>query len=140
MHTEIQNALLGAMIGLVRAVSKNGKTENTDKLLASGIEAIRAGKETSALCEAIREEKFMVVPNCRYCAMPCGSTADADMESIWNAREAVFEAKEANLECLLRSEWSAEREDKLYFLHKGLFILGEDESPEGLLSVLEEMK
>ncbi len=140
MHTELQNALLGAMIGLVRAVSKNGKTENTDKLLANGIEAIRVGKETSALCEAVREEKFMVVPNCRYCAMPCGSTADADMESIWNAREAVLTAKEALLECLLKSDWDSEQEEELYFLHKGLFVLGEDETTEVIWSVLEEMK
>lgn len=139
MQNEKQNALLGAMIGLIRAASKNGKSKNTDMRLLEGIHALKTGGETDALTDAIREEKFRVVPNCRYCAMPCGSTADADMESVWNAREAVTKAKKAILDAVLGMDWSMEDEAKLYFLHKGLFMLGEDETPDVLQAVLREL-
>ena len=140
MLNKKQNELLGAMIGLIRAASKNGKNTNTDKLLLEGVCALRKAGETDALIDAIREEKFTIVPNCRYCAMPCGSTADADMEIVWNAREAVASVKREIFRVILDTEWNAAAEDKLYFLHKGLFVLGEDETPEALQQVLHELQ
>ncbi len=134
-----QNELLGAMIGLVRAASKNGKTENTDKYLLEGVAALRTGTETDELIEKIREEKFIAAPNCRYCAMPCGSTADADLETAWKAREAVVSVKRKILDCLLHTVWDIEDEAVIYFLHKGLFVLGEDEMPEALEAVYREL-
>lgn len=139
MHTDKQNNLLGAMIGLVRAASKNGSTLSTDSLLLKGIKALREAQETDALCEAIREEKFTVVPNCRYCAMPCGSTSDADMKSVWNAREEVVTVKEAIFAHLMEYVWDESKEFELYYLHKGLFVLGEDDTPEVLKAVLDEL-
>ena len=87
-----QNELLGAMIGVVRATEKNGKTEATDALL---LECFRAwNNEDAALSEMvsrIRGEKAKIAPACAYCAMPCGSTADADMEAMWQIETEVKE-------------------------------------------------
>ena len=127
MLNKKQNALLGAMIGLIRAASKNGKNTNTDKLLLEGVCALRKAGETNALIDAIREEKFTIVPNCRYCAMPCGSTADADMEAMWQigteVKEEIFRIL---FEAAPKLQADAD-ENLLYLLHMGLFFLGEDQ-------------
>ncbi|MBQ2668540.1 MAG: hypothetical protein IJF56_07955 [Clostridia bacterium] len=122
-----QNELLGAMIGLVRAAEKNGKTKDTDALLLESLCVWDA--DENVILEAtgkIRREKANVAPACAYCAMPCGSTADADMEAMWKMETT---AKEEIFRILFKAVPKLQAQpDKelLYLFHMGLFFLGAD--------------
>ena len=100
-RTAQADRLLGALIGLARAVSKQGKTPDTDGVLLSGLQALnsRAAEPTlRAETDKAHAEKDRIAPECALCAMPCGSTADGDMQAVWNAREPVREKKAALLQ------------------------------------------
>ena len=100
-HTAQADLLLGALIGLARAVSKQGKTPDTDGVLLSGLQALnsRAAEPTlRAETDKTHAEKDRIAPECALCAMPCGSTADGDMQAVWNAREPVRAKKAALLQ------------------------------------------
>ena len=65
--------LLGALIGLARAVSKQGKTPDTDGVLLSGLQAVnsRAAEPTlRAETDKTHAEKDRIAPECALCAMP----------------------------------------------------------------------
>ena len=72
--------------------------------------------------------------------MPCGSTADADMEVVWNARDAILEVKKKIYAVLLNTVGEEKSEEVLLCLYKGIFMLGEDETPEVLQTVLVELE
>lgn len=92
------DALLSALVGLVRAASKQGKTPETDAALLRGLCALGAPEaEQRAAAEAAHAEKNRIVPDCARCAMPCGSTADGDMQAAWSAQEPVRAEKAALL-------------------------------------------
>lgn len=143
------DALLGALVGVVRAEQKNAKTAETDKVLLEGFAALE--KEDEAALEVMLErahaEKNRIAPDCAFCAMPCGSTSDLDFRTVRNAREAVWEKKFAIVERLIqiapgmreKLESGALSEDELFAFHKAVFALGEDWSPEELLETLEAL-
>ena len=54
MLNETQNALLGAMIGLVRAEEKNGKTDETDRLLLGGCASVQNDAVTETLLRRVQ--------------------------------------------------------------------------------------
>ena len=72
--------VLSALIGLCGAVSNNGKTENTDRVV---LEAILSQEPEKAV-RRIHEEKYKISPDCASCPTPCGNTSDGDL-SRWNA-------------------------------------------------------
>ena len=138
---KLQYELLGAMIGVVRAAEKNGKTEATDALL---LECLRAWNqedaELSEMVSRIRGEKAKIAPACAYCAMPCGSTADADMETMW---QTETEQKEEIFRILFEAaqKLHAETEDRLlYLFHMGLFFLGEDQEEAVFKQVVADLQ
>ena len=82
--------ILSALIGLCGAVSNNGKTENTDRVV---LEAILS-KEPEDAVRRIHEEKYRISPDCASCPAPCGNTSDGDL-SRWNeAPEHIRRLKE----------------------------------------------
>ena len=82
--------ILSALIGLCGAVSNNGKTENTDRVV---LEAILS-KEPEDAVRRIHEEKYKISPDCASCPAPCGNTSDGDL-SRWNeAPEHIRRLKE----------------------------------------------
>ena len=82
--------VLSALIGLCGAVSNNGKTENTDRVV---LEAILSQEPEKAV-QRIHEEKYRISPDCASCPAPCGNTSDGDL-SRWNeAPESVRKQKE----------------------------------------------
>ena len=139
--------LLGAMIGLVRAAEKNGKTEDTDRVLLEGLRTIRHGGEAEPLLSRVREEKAKAAPNCAHCAMPCGSTADADMEALEAADARCAVIRYRILSELLRAadrllpavKAGIDDPEAMYLLHKGLFYVGEDADEMTLRAVHEEV-
>ena len=82
--------VLSALIGLCGAVSNNGKTENTDRVV---LEAILSQEPEKAV-RRIHEEKYKISPDCASCPTPCGNTSDGDL-SRWNeAPEHIRRLKE----------------------------------------------
>ena len=145
MFSQKQNALLGAMIGLVRAADKNGKSGDSDALLLLGVRVLRDGGDLDAVTQRVREEKAKIAPGCALCATPCGSTADADMGVVWqgNAQAAALK-KEILQQVFVLAEMlesgARTEEQTWYHLHKGLFFIGEYAAPAELTAVLAEMK
>ena len=73
-----RDALLGALVGLARSTVNEPKTEDTDRVLASGL---RLAADPDAAEDALRRmyhivetEKHRVAPNCAICTMRCGNT------------------------------------------------------------------
>ena len=97
------DALLGALVGVVRAEQKNAKTVETDRVLFEGFAALAEDDETALqnMLACAHAEKNRIAPDCAYCAMPCGSTSDLDFGTVRNAREAVRKQKFAITERLI---------------------------------------
>ena len=73
-----RDALLGALVGLARSTVNEPKTEDTDRVLTSGL---RLAADPDAAEDALRRmyhivetEKHRVAPNCATCTMRCGNT------------------------------------------------------------------
>ena len=90
MEENMDLKVLSALIGLCGAVSNNGKTENTDRVV---LEAILSQEPEKAV-RRIHEEKYKISPDCASCPTPCGNTSDGDL-SRWNeAPEHIRRLKE----------------------------------------------
>ena len=84
-----RDALLGALVGLARSTVNEPKTEDTDRVLASGL---RLAADPDAAEDALRRmyhivetEKHRVAPNCATCTMRCGNTDNYDLARLWAA-------------------------------------------------------
>ena len=102
--------VLSALIGLCGAVSNNGKTENTDRVV---LEAILSQEPEKAV-QRIHEEKYRISPDCASCPTPCGNTSDGHL-SRWNqAPEHIRRLKEevmAGLERMAEARAKSMTED-----------------------------
>ncbi len=90
--------ILSALIGLCGAVSNNGKTENTDRLVLDAI----LSKEPKDAVRRIHEEKYRISPDCASCPAPCGNTSDGDLSRWDEAPESVRKQKEEVMAALER--------------------------------------
>ena len=84
-----RDTLLGALVGLARSTVNEPKTEDTDRVLASGL---RLAADPNAAEDALRRmyhivetEKHRVAPNCATCTMRCGNTDNYDLARLWAA-------------------------------------------------------
>ncbi len=85
--------MISALIGLVGAVSNNGKTEQTDGVIRKAFSQIRNGGNEQEIVEAVHREKFAISPDCAVCKNPCGNTSDYDMERFHEADEPIQKRK-----------------------------------------------
>ena len=88
-----RDALLGALVGLARSTVNEPKTEDTDRVLTSGL---RLAADPDAAEDALRRmyhivetEKHRVAPNCAICTMRCGNTDNYDLARLWAAPEDI---------------------------------------------------
>lgn len=88
-----RDALLGALVGLARSTVNEPKTEDTDRVLTSGL---RLAADPDAAEDALRRmyhivetEKHRVAPNCAICTMRCGNTDNYDLARLWAAPENI---------------------------------------------------
>ena len=88
-----RDALLGALVGLARSTVNEPKTEDTDRVLTSGL---RLAADPDAAEDALRRmyhivetEKHRVAPNCATCTMRCGNTDNYDLARLWAAPEDI---------------------------------------------------
>ena len=136
-----RDALLGALVGLARSTVNEPKTEDTDRVLASGLclasNPDAAPDALRRMTAIVREEKHRVAPNCATCAMPCGNTSDYDMTRLWNAPEDVRTLKLRILNSLFRLAQGRPSEEMVPVIDQGLFVLAEDWDGELLLPIAE---
>lgn len=84
-----QNRILGALIGLIGAVSNSGKTMRTDLVVARAL----LREDEAAVIAEIHAEKNQISPDCAVCKNPCGNTADRGMMELWDCEEAIRRQK-----------------------------------------------
>ncbi len=99
--SELKDILLGALMGLTRAIEGNEDlvTPETRDLIAEGLRSAAPEREISAdalqeLVDRVHREKFRIVPSCEFCASPCGNTSDYDMARLYAAPAEVRRVKE----------------------------------------------
>lgn len=122
-----QDRLVGALIGLSRAVDNNEHliTPDTNAALLRALTAA-----TSAECEAaltaLQQQKRLLVPNCFDCASPCGRTADCDFPALLDAAPDARDARLSLLDALrtLARAQSTPDPEACAFLYRALFALG----------------
>lgn len=133
---ELKNELTGALIGLANACGNNPPTENTNKLILKGLIATIptssiTAEELHSLIDEVREDKFSVVPNCRYCESPCENTSDYNMQNLLEENEHNQALKNLILLILRGIATNAyqaflsghEDADVYAYLHKGLSFI-----------------
>ena len=150
---ELQDRLMGALIGLARAAEGGIQaTEETGKLLIEGlfttVTNVNFNDNTiRKLIDRAHAEKARLVPGCGNCADPCSRTEDYDMEKLWNAQEDIRSLKSLILfgvrgmaayayHAMVLGKRSEEVER---FIHKALFAVGEDWDMDELLPVVLEV-
>lgn len=152
-EAELQDKLTGALIGLVHATDGNEDlvSPSTDKAILEGLSAAftevsRDSEAMEALIAQVQEEKRKLVPNCFFCAAPCGRTADYDMEKLWNADEDIRFLKALILYgirgiaaiCKASAHGCADEAVNELF-RKALFNIGMDLKAEELLPIVWEV-
>ncbi len=142
--TEAQTArdlLLGALVGLARSTVNEPKTEDTDRVLFSGLRS--AGDphtDTDALrrmTSIVEAEKHRVAPNCATCTMRCGNTDNYDLSRLWNAPADIQTLKLRLLNALFTLAQERPSEESIPVVDQGLFVLAEDWDEELLAPVVE---
>lgn len=98
-----EDSIISALIGLVGACNNNPKTADTDSLVVKALAFPLLypeydEKELRQMIDDIHAEKNAIAPGCATCAAPCGSTSDYDMRRIYEADDAVRNAKLSVLE------------------------------------------
>ena len=68
------DSIISALIGLVGAVSNNGKTEQTDSVIREAFLCLTDAGSEEEMVQKIHAEKFIIAPDCATCLNPCGST------------------------------------------------------------------
>ena len=106
------DALLGALVGVVRAEQKNAKTVETDRVLFEGFATLAEDDETALqnMLACAHAEKNRIAPDCEIASG-----------------------------MLCKLENGELGEDELFVFHKAVFALGEDWSPEELEKMLETL-
>ncbi len=136
-----RDLLLGVLVGLARATFSELKTEDTDRVLAEGLQLAAdpdAGEEALLqMTRAAAGEKLRVAPNCASCAMPCGNTANYDLSRLWTAPEEIRTLKLRLLSALFVLAGRKTTGEIRKEICDGLFVLAEDWEAEGLLPVVQ---
>ena len=125
-----RDALLGALVGLARSTVNEPKTEDTDRVLASGL---RLAADPDAAEDALRRmysivetEKHRVAPNCATCTMRCGNTDNYDLARLWNAPAEVRTLKLELLAALFALAQRRSTQRIADEIRNDLFVLAED--------------
>ena len=136
-----RDALLGALVGLARSTVNEPKTEDTDRVLASGL---RLAADPDAAEDALRRmysivetEKHRVAPNCATCTMRCGNTDNYDMARLWAASEPIRALKLRMLRCVFQLAQGRPDAAAQEVIDQDLFVLAEDWDEDLLLPVVQ---
>lgn len=129
--------IISALIGLVGAVSNNGKTEQTDGVIRDAFMRLEDSAAEEETVRKIHAEKFTVAPDCAACLNPCGNTSDYDMTQFYEADEQSIKAKLALIAAIRDSLCSSETVPET--VYQGIAYLGYDLEPEAYERVAQEL-
>lgn len=136
-----RDTLLGALVGLARSTVNEPKTEDTDRVLASGL---RLAADPNAAEDALRRmysivetEKHRVAPNCATCTMRCGNTDNYDLARLWAAPEDIRALKLRLLAAVFRLAQGRPDACAQEVIDQALFVLAEDWDEELLAPVVK---
>lgn len=120
--------IISALIGLVGAVSNNGKTEQTDQ------------DSEKVMVQKIHEEKFHIAPDCATCLNPCGNTSDYDMTQYYAADVEIIEAKQHLIQAIRNRLMSSTPESDIpETVYRGIAYLGYALEPEAYEKIVQEL-
>lgn len=129
--------IISALIGLVGAVSNNGKTEQTDSVIREAFLCLTDAGSEEETVQKIHAEKFTIAPDCATCLNPCGNTSDYDMTQFYAADEKIIMAKK-NLIETIREKLSAS-EAVPEAVYQGIAYLGYDLEPEAYAQIQQKI-
>ena len=136
-----RDLLLGALVGLARSTVNEPKTEDTDRVLTSGL---RLAADPDAAEDALRRmyhivetEKHRVAPNCAICTMRCGNTDNYDLARLWTAPETIRALKLRMLRCVFQLAQGRPDAAAQEVIDQDLFVLAEDWDETLLLPVVQ---
>lgn len=140
MHTEGNySTLAGAVIGLARACTNHGRSENAEKAILKGLAALseeHSEEELNTLTESIRRIKAETAPGCAECPNPCGATEDYSLSAL--ASDEAAELKINILE-MLSSAAKANKAMDISAVIKALFLIPLDLEKERFIRLNEEI-
>ena len=130
--------VISALIGLVGAVSNNGRTEQTDEVIREAFLHLREPDRDEDMVRQIHTVKIVIGAECAVCKNPCGNTSDYDMTQFYGADEKVVGAKQKLIEtiCGVMKE-SGEMTDSVY---RGIAYLGYPVQPEECEELQQEIQ
>ncbi len=131
------DSIISALIGLVGAVSNNGKTEQTDSVIREAFLCLTDTGSEEEMVQKIHAEKFSIAPDCATCLNPCGNTSDYDMAQFYAADAKVISAKRDLVETVCKKLGSSENvpED----VYQGIAYLGYDLEPEAYTQIQQKI-
>ena len=134
------DSIISAMIGLVGAVSNNGKKEQTDSVIREAFLRLTDAGSEEEMVQKIHAEKFIIAPDCATCLNPCGNTSDYNMTQYYAADTEIIEAKQqlvlAIRNRLLSSTPAADIPETVY---RGIAYLGYALEPEAYEKIVQEL-
>ena len=122
------DSIISALIGLVGAVSNNGKTEQTDSVIRKAFLCLTDAGSEEEMVQKIHAEKFIIAPDCATCLNPCGNTSDYDMAQIYAADVKVISEKRDLIEAICKKMGLSENVPEE--VYQGIAYLGYDLEPE----------
>ena len=131
------DSIISALIGLVGAVSNNGKTEQTDRVIREAFLCLKDAGSEEEIVQKIHAEKFIIAPDCATCLNPCGNTSDYDMTQFYAADAKVITAKRDLTEAICKKMSLSENvpED----VYQGIAYLGYDLEPEAYTQIQQKI-
>ena len=131
------DSIISALIGLVGAVSNNGKSEQTDRVIREAFLCLKDAGSEEEIVQKIHAEKFIIAPDCATCLNPCGNTSDYDMTQFYAADAKIIAAKRDMIETICKKIGLSENvpED----VYQGIAYLGYDLEPEAYVQIQQKI-
>ena len=131
------DSIISALIGLVGAVSNNGKTGQTDSVIREAFQRLTDAGSEEEVVQKIHAEKFSIAPDCATCPNPCGNTSDYDMAQFSVADAKVIAAKRNLIEAIRKKMCSSEEVPET--VYQGIAYLGYDLEPEAYTQMQQKI-
>lgn len=125
--------IISALIGLVGAVSNNGKTKQTDQVIREAFRRLPDADSQEETVQKIHTEKFTIAPDCATCQNPCGNTSDYDMTQFYGTDAKIIAAKRDLIEAIRQNLCSSENVPEA--VYQGIACLGYDLESEAYAQI-----
>ena len=146
----LQDKLIGALVGLSRALSGNSPDKTTSKLMLEGLfmtitNANFDGEAIEKMIELVHQDKVRIGgEDCGTCGTKCGRMDDYNLEKLWDDNEDIRSLKSLilfGIKGMAAYAYHAlmlglEDEDVNKFFAEALFAIGEDYGQDTLLPLV----